>query len=118
MPEAATTFDVREVSDTARVIEIKGDITAASEDVLMDAYGRASEPGVRAIVLSFAGLDYMNSGGIGLLVTLLVRAQRQRQRVLAFGLSDHYRQIFELTRLDEAVGIHDSEDEALAEVRR
>ena len=118
MPEAATTFDVREVSDTARVIEIKGDITAASEDVLMDAYNRASEPGVRAIVLSFAELDYMNSGGIGLLVTLLVRAQRQRQRVLALGLSDHYRQIFELTRLDEAVGIHDSEDEALAEVRR
>ena len=56
----------------------------------------------------------MNSGGIGLLVTLLVRAQRQRQRVLAYGLSDHYRQIFELTRLDEAIGIHDSEDEALA----
>jgi anti-sigma B factor antagonist len=118
MPEAATTFEVREASEGARVIEIKGDITAASEDVLMDAYGRASESGVRAIVLSFAELDYMNSGGIGLLVTLLVRAQRQRQRVLAFGLSDHYRQIFELTRLDEAVGIHDSEDEALAEVKR
>jgi anti-sigma B factor antagonist len=118
MPEAATTFEVREVSDGACVIEIKGDITAASEDVLMDAYGRAGDSGARAIVLSFAGLDYMNSGGIGLLVTLLVRAQRQRQRVLAFGLSDHYRQIFELTRLDEAVGIHDSEDEALAEVRR
>jgi anti-sigma B factor antagonist len=109
---------VREVSEGARVIQIKGDITSASEDVLMDAYGRASESGVRAIVLSFAELDYMNSGGIGLLVTLLVRAQRQRQRVLAFGLSDHYRQIFELTRLDEAVAIHDSEDEALAEVRR
>ena len=118
MPEAATTFEVREVSEGARVIDIKGDITAASEDVLMDAYNRASEPGVRAIVLSFAGLDYMNSGGIGLLVTLLVRAQRQRQRVLAFGLSDHYRQIFELTRLDQAVGIHDSEDEALEEARR
>jgi anti-sigma B factor antagonist len=118
MPEAATTFDVRELSEGARVIDIKGDITAASEDVLMDAYNRASKPGVRAIVLSFAGLDYMNSGGIGLLVTLLVRAQRQRQRVLAFGLSDHYRQIFELTRLDEAVGIHDSEDEALEEARR
>ena len=118
MPEAATTFDVRELSEGARVIDIKGDITASSEDVLMDAYNRASEAGVRAIVLSFAGLDYMNSGGIGLLVTLLVRAQRQRQRVLAFGLSDHYRQIFELTRLDEAVGIHDSEEEALEEARR
>jgi anti-sigma B factor antagonist len=114
MPEAATTFDVREASGETRVIDIKGDITAQSEDVLMDAYSRSSGAGVRAIVLNFSGLDYMNSGGIGLLVTLLVRAQRQHQRVLAYGLSDHYRQIFELTRLDEAVGIHDSEDDALA----
>ena len=44
----------------------------------MDAYARADEPGVRSIVLDFTGLDYMNSGGIGLLVTLLVRAQRAR----------------------------------------
>ena len=115
MPEAATTFDVRELSDAARAIDIKGDITAQSEDVLMDAYGRASEEGVKAIVLNFTGLEYMNSGGIGLLVTLLVRAQRQGQQVLAYGLTDHYRQIFELTRLDEAVGIHDSEADALAE---
>jgi anti-sigma B factor antagonist len=116
MPEAATTFDVRAVSDGVRVIDIAGDITAQSEDVLMDAYGRASGDGVRAIVLNFSALDYMNSGGIGLLVTLLVRAQRQHQQVLAHGLSDHYRQIFELTRLDEAVAIHDSEAEALAAV--
>jgi len=114
MPEAATTFGVREVSERARAIDIEGDITAQSEEVLMDAYGRASGDGVNAIVLNFTALEYMNSGGIGLLVTLLVRAQRQRQRVLAYGLSDHYRQIFELTRLDEAVGIHDSEADALA----
>ena len=114
MPEAATTFDVREASEGGRVIDIKGDITTQSEDVLMDAYSRAGVEGVHVIVLNFSGLDYMNSGGIGLLVTLLVRAQRQGQRVLAYGLSEHYRQIFELTRLDEAVGIHDSEDDALA----
>ena len=114
MPEAATRFEVREPSQQARVIDIQGDITAASEDVLMEAYVRASDDGVHAIVLGFTGLDYMNSGGIGLLVTLLVRAQRQHQRVLAFGLSEHYRQIFELTRLDEAMSIHDGEDEALA----
>jgi anti-sigma B factor antagonist len=115
MPEQATTsFDVREAPERTRVIEIAGDITAQSEDVLMDAYNRASGDGVKAIVLDFSGLDYMNSGGIGLLVTLLVRAQRQHQAVLAYGLSDHYRQIFELTRLDEAIGIHDSEEDALA----
>jgi anti-sigma B factor antagonist len=114
MPEAATTFDVRELAEAVRAIDIKGEVTAQSEEVLMDAYGRASGDGVKAIVLNFTGLEYMNSGGIGLLVTLLVRAQRQGQAVLAYGLSDHYRQIFELTRLDEAVHIHDSEADALA----
>ena len=111
MPEATATFDVRR-HGPASVVDIRGDVTAGSEGVLMAAYDEAGD--ARAIVLNFTELDYMNSGGIGLLVTLLVRANRQGQRLLAFGLSDHYRQIFELTRLDEAVGIHDSEPEALA----
>ena len=78
----------------------------------MSAYAEAGDSAV--IVLNFTELSYMNSGGIGLLVTLLVRANRRSQRLLAYGLSDHYRQIFELTRLDEAVGIHDSEQSALS----
>jgi anti-sigma B factor antagonist len=65
-------------------------------------------------VLNFTGLEYMNSSGIGLLVTLMVRANRNHQRLLAYGLTEHYRQIFELTRLDEAIGIHDDEAAALA----
>ena len=113
MSETATTMDVRPAGAGASVIDIKGDITAASEDVLMDAYGRAGD-GTRAMVLNFSGLEYMNSGGIRLLVTLLVRAKRNRQRLLAFGLTEHYREIFELTRLDEAIAIHDSEADALA----
>jgi anti-sigma B factor antagonist len=56
----------------------------------------------------------MNSGGIGLLVTLLVRAQRAGQKLLAVGLTEHYRQILALTRLDEAITICDDETAALA----
>ncbi len=111
MTDATATFDVRR-HGPASVVDIKGDVTAASEDVLMAAYQEAGE--AQAIVLNFDGLDYMNSGGIGLLVTLLVRANRRSQRLLAYGLSDHYRQIFELTRLDEAVSIHDTESAALS----
>ena len=114
MTEAATTLDVRETSPGVSIIDVKGDITAASEELLMDAYGRASSPGTRAIVLNFEGLDYMNSGGIGLLVSVLVRAQRKHQAMLGYGLSEHYRQIMELTRIDEAIHIHDSESAALA----
>jgi anti-sigma B factor antagonist len=113
MTEATATFDVRRVG-SAGVVDIKGDVTSASEDVLMSAYDDAGD--AKAIVLNFSELSYMNSGGIGLLVTLLVRANRRSQRLMAFGLSDHYRQIFELTRLDEAVGIHDTEQAALGAV--
>ena len=47
-------------------------------------------------------------------MTLLVRAQRAGQKLLAVGLTDHYRQILALTRLDEAIAIHDDEPAALA----
>ena len=83
----------------------------------MDAYALASGQGARNIILNFRDLDYMNSSGIGLLVTLLIRANRQGQRLLAYGLSDHYRHVFELTRLDEAIPIYPSETEALATAR-
>jgi anti-sigma B factor antagonist len=114
MTEATVSMDVRSPESAVSVIDISGEITAACEPTLMEAYGRASGNGVRAVVLNFTDLGYMNSSGIGLLVTLLVRANRNRQRLMAFGLSDHYRQIFELTRLDEAIGIHDDEAAALA----
>ncbi len=108
----ATSVDV-EPARGATILRIGGDITSSSEAALMDAYGRVPA-GSRTVVLDFGGLEYMNSGGIGLLVTLLVRAQRAGQRLMAIGLSDHYRQILSLTRLDEAIAIHEDEPAALA----
>ncbi len=116
MAETDTTAEVR-ITDGVGVIDIKGEVTAESEEVDMEAYERATGLGTRAIVLNFSDLDYLNSGGIGLLVTLLVRAKRHQQQLLAYGLNDHYRQIFELTRLDEAVAIYRSEAEAVAAAR-
>jgi anti-sigma B factor antagonist len=112
--QAASAMHVRKVNDTVSVVDIRGEVTAASEPALNEAHTRATTPTTRAIVLNFSGLEYMNSGGIGMLVTLLVRANRQRQQLLAYGLNPHYRQIFELTRLDEAISIHDSEAAAVA----
>jgi anti-anti-sigma factor len=98
----------------ASILRIEGDITSASEDDLMAAYGLAMANGATAVVLDFSRLEYMNSGGIGLLVTLLVRAQRAGGRLVAMGLSEHYRQIFSLTRIDEAIEIKDDEASAVA----
>ncbi|HEX9268323.1 MAG TPA: STAS domain-containing protein [Candidatus Limnocylindria bacterium] len=111
------TMGVRRIDERVSIIDVKGDVTAACEAALMDAYQSASAPQTKAIVMNFTDLEYMNSGGIGLLVTLLVRANRQKQRIVAYGLSDHYRQIFELTRLDESFGIHEDESAAIAAAR-
>jgi anti-sigma B factor antagonist len=112
--KANVTFTTRQLSPAAAAIDIQGEITSSAEEALMDVYSRAAGAGVKAIILNFAGLDYMNSSGIGLLVTLLIRANRQKQRLLAYGLNEHYRQIFELTRLNEAILLHDNEAAALA----
>ena len=115
MDESATRMDIRKADGLTAVIDIRGDVTAASEAILMSAYEDATRQGARRLVLNFSGLEYMNSGGIGMLVTLLVRANRQNQPLAAFGLSHHYREIFELTRLDEAIAIYDNEQSALAD---
>jgi anti-sigma B factor antagonist len=111
--DATAELPVRRLDGGLAVIEMRGEITGASDTALTDAYAQVG-PDARAILLDFTCMDYMNSSGIGLLVTLLVRANRQRQRLLAFGLSDHYRQILGLTRLDEAIGIHADEAAAIA----
>ena len=118
MSAPTITMDVRRIGEGVAVVDIKGDVTAACEPVLMSAYEAAGGSATSRLVLNFAGLDSMNSGGIGMLVTLLVRANRQRQQLAAYGLSEHYREIFELTRLDEAITIYDSEESALNGVVR
>ena len=107
-------FSARSAGEDVGVVAIEGELTAASEDALTAAFTEATSGGERVVLMDFSGLEYMNSGGIGLLVTLLVRANRQGQRLLACGLDDHYRQILELTRLDEAITIYADEAEALA----
>jgi anti-sigma B factor antagonist len=118
-------MNVRTVNDSVAVIAVQGEFSSFAESSLMDAYTRACmSPGGKAavrsighiptvIIFDFSELEYMNSSGIGLLVTFLVRANRQKQRLFAYGLSEHYQQIFAITRLNEAIRIFDTESEAL-----
>lgn len=107
------TTTVRKQNGTS-IIDIQGEVTGYSENALMDAYNQAVNGNTQAIVLNFSKLEYLNSSGIGLIVTLLIRTQRQKQRLMACGLNEHYQEIFKLTRLNEAIGIFDTEAEALA----
>ena len=116
MDHGTTTITGRVIGEHAGIIEVQGDMNAGSEEALMAAYAAACGTSTKGVVLNFEKLEFLNSGGIGLLVTLLVRANRNGQRIGACGLSEHYREIFELTRLDDAIAIHGDEAEALAAV--
>ena len=113
MPEAAVSMHVRRPMDGVAVVDITGQITRFAEDVLSDAHDDATRKGASALFLNFEDVEYMNSSGIGLLVTLLVRTQRNGQHLGVFGLNEHYRGIFELTRLDEAIAVSIDETAAI-----
>ncbi len=113
MNQSNVMMTVRKAGSSSCVVDIHGEINAAAEPVLMDAYNQACAHGAKNILMNFSDLQYMNSSGIGLLVTMLIRVRRQNQRLAAFGLSEHYSQIFELTRLNEAIAIYNDEAEAV-----
>jgi anti-sigma B factor antagonist len=114
MSENKLTATVRRISPLACAIDIDGEISSFTEKALIEAYTQAAQEKVRTILFNFNGLTYMNSLGIGMLVTLLIRARREGKNLGAYGLNEHYRNIFEITRLDQAIPIHESETTALA----
>jgi anti-anti-sigma factor len=99
--------------DGVPVIDLVGDVSSSAEDTLSEAYERTTAGGTDSIVLNFARADYINSTGIALIVGLLAQARTSGIEVKAFGLSDHYREIFEITRLADFMTIADNEDRAV-----
>ena len=87
------------------IIELNGQVDRDAETELLDAFARASA-GTRSVALDFGRTDYINSTGLAVLVQLLARARAAGCEVHAWGLSDHYREIFEITRLADFVTLH------------
>ncbi|CAN5513936.1 STAS domain-containing protein [soil metagenome] len=91
--------------DGVAVIDLRGEIDRSAEAAMEAAYAEAVAREPTSIVLNFAETDYINSTGIALIVSLLARARKDRRAVTACGLSEHYREIFEITRLADFMTI-------------
>jgi anti-sigma B factor antagonist len=98
------------------IVKLTGEINAFAEEALEKAYAEAEESGSEAIILDFSGVDYINSTGIALIVGLLARARKSHRALLAYGLSDHYVEIFRITRLADFMSVYPDEASALASV--
>ncbi len=87
---------------------MRGDVDIAADAALAAAYAEAAAAEAGRVTLDFTAVDYINSTGIALIVRLLAEARRDHRDVVAIGLSDHYREIFRITRLSDYLTIADA----------
>jgi anti-sigma B factor antagonist len=113
MAASELTVRVRHRDDVA-VFDLAGDIDRDADVPLQHAYDRAVGDGATTLLLNFAGVGYINSTGIAVIVGLLARARKERRPITAFGLSEHYRRIFSITRLSDFIELYPDEDSAVA----
>jgi anti-anti-sigma factor len=93
------------------VIDLHGDIDRNAQEQLESVFGQTGDG---PVILNFSDVDYINSTGIAVIVGILARARAQGRPLRACGLSDHYREIFHITRLSDFMAIFDDELAALA----
>ena len=113
MPARAFEAQVRYQQRSA-VIDLHGEINAFAAERLNAAYAEAEQHNPEVVLLNFTGVDYINSTGIALLVGLLAKARASRRRLVVCGLSEHYVEIFQITRLSDFMSLFPNEASALA----
>ena len=97
----------------AAIIDLRGEIHAGAEETLNGAYAEAERGNPQAILLNFSNVGYINSTGIALIVGLLSQARKAQRRLMACGLSEHYVEIFQITRLADFMSVFPDEAGAL-----
>jgi len=101
-----TALEVKvDVLDGTATLLLAGDVDREGGAALDRAYSEAAAAGAVSLILDFAAVPYINSTGIALIVGLLGRARAAAVPVTARGLTDHYREIFEITRLSDFMTI-------------
>ena len=111
--------DVRHKPPTGQgiaIIDLHGEINSFAEEALNEAYAEAEKMNPAAVLLNFSDVDYINSTGIALIVGLLAQARKAHRRMMTCGLSDHYQEIFQITRLSDFMSIYPDEDSAIQTV--
>jgi|SRR5215218_6542640 anti-anti-sigma factor len=114
MPAKHLEASVRQEPGVA-VIDLNGEINGFAQDALDAAYAEAEGENPETILLNFEDVEYINSTGIALIVSLLARARASKRRLLACNLSDHYVEIFNITRLSDFMNVYPDEESAIAE---
>jgi len=104
MDERQFGAEITEVPEEIR-LRLSGDLNGRADQALLNAYAQVAALGPRRVSLDFGHVGFINSTGIALVVRLLAEARRDGRTVRALGLTEHYREIFRITRLSDFMEI-------------
>src|SRR5512139_2930203 len=96
------------------LIGIDGQLTVGNRQELKAAVQDALDRGIRKLLLDCTATGYIDSSGLGALVTIARRVRETGADMRLAGLNEDLQSLFELTKLDTLFEIYPDTDRALA----
>lgn len=107
-------FTVRKEKSGVVVVSVDGQLIVGNRQELKQKVLDALEAGDRKFLIDFTQTGYIDSSGLGVLVSLSKKIRDQGGDLRLAGLNEDLKTLFELTKLDTLFAITDSPAEALA----
>jgi anti-anti-sigma factor len=116
--QTETKTNVDQVSDgnggQMSVLRFSGDISSSSHDALLGTYSTLSKS--QPVLLDFSKVDYINSSGIALVIQMLMEANKNSQKIAAFGLTPHFQKVFTMVGITKYASLFQDEATAKASI--
>ena len=95
------------------LVEVEGQLIVGNRQELKQRVLEQLEGGDRKFVIDFEHTGYIDSSGLGVLVSLSKKIREQGGELRLSNLNDDLRTLFELTKLDTLFRIASNKEEAL-----
>ncbi|MGQ9631458.1 MAG: STAS domain-containing protein [bacterium] len=109
-------MSIRESQDIA-IVDLSGEIDAQNSSDIKSRIKALISDGKVKFVINLSGVRYMDSSGLGVLVSGLKTARKDGGDLKLSGLQPEVQNIFELTQLNKVFEIYESESEAINSYR-
>jgi anti-sigma B factor antagonist len=96
------------------VLQVEGQLIVGNRQELKDLVQAALDRGDRRLLIDFSRTGYIDSSGLGALVSISKRIREAGGELRLSGLNEDLRSLFELTKLDTLFSIADTPQQALA----
>ena len=107
-------FNVKKHAGGVQVIEVDGQLIVGNRQELKQRVLDSIEAGDRKFLIDFTKTGYIDSSGLGVLVSLSKKIRDEGGDLRLAGLNEDLKTLFELTKLDTLFAITDSAEQALA----